>query len=204
MRVPTTAAFDQWLMDQQPWYPYSALQATRNSIFCKWVILTGRGDIGFREYFPVLSNSFSNGVLLAMIRSGEAVPLPLALSQVMDGIYNWGNVDRHWTHLIVNRLVLLANGGPEEDKRELVKHMINLRVHEIIQDSFGDTLFFDLIYVDWIQWFNITYSKEHFDGIFCFRTIAESSFDYIEGTIADMYNSIHNVDEVSADVVNSA
>jgi hypothetical protein len=190
MRVSTTAAFDHWLMNAQHQYPYNSLHATRNSIFCKWVLLTGRSEFGFTEYFPVLANCFSNGVLLEMIRTGVAKPLPLSLSEIMDGIFTWGNINQHWSHLMVNRLASELEGGPEKDKRGMVLSLINIRVYDMIEECFGETMAFDLVYVDWIQWFNGTYKKEFFDGKYCFRAIAQSSFEYVEGTIAEMNNSV--------------
>ena len=116
MRIPISAAFNKWLLDQQPLYPYSSLQSTRNSIYCKWVML--RGHSRFFENFPVLANSFSNSVLLQMLQSGEAKPLPLALSQVMDDMLTWGrDIDPRWFALVIDRLALLLESDTELDKR---------------------------------------------------------------------------------------
>ena len=197
MRVPTTRAFDQWLLQRQPWYPWGNLQATRNSIFCKWVILTGTDN--FHEYFPVLANSFSNGVLLEMLRNGDARPLPLELSQVIDGLHWWGTgLDHHWRDLVVMRVVQFANGHVW-DKREMVRIMINMRVQDIIDEVLEDSVAADLVFVDWIQWFNGTYKKEDFDGAYSFKDIAKSCFKYVEESVADMHNGM-----VRAHAVNSA
>jgi hypothetical protein len=80
MMVPTTPAFNQFLLNNGQSYPYSRLQATRSSFFCKWIMTKGHGTAGVTEYFPVLANSYPNGVLLEMVISGRAKPFPPEMS----------------------------------------------------------------------------------------------------------------------------
>ena len=80
----------------------------------------------------------------------------------------------------------------------MVMYLINIKVHDKIEEWFGDSMAFDLVYVEWIEWFNGTFKKEWFDGEFIFRDIAQSSFDYVEGTCEDMNNSMIAADEVSS------
>jgi hypothetical protein len=89
MRVPSNAALNEFLMTNSNVYPYNNLKPTRNSFFCKWVLLKGR-DKGVTVNFPVLANGIPNAVLLDLICSGEGKPLPPELSQIMDDMYWWG------------------------------------------------------------------------------------------------------------------
>jgi hypothetical protein len=89
MRITTTSTFSDFLMANSGVYPYSKLRPTRNTFFCKWVMLRGQELTqvgGWTEYFPVMANSLPNGVLLELISSGKAKPFPPELSKVMDSI----------------------------------------------------------------------------------------------------------------------
>jgi hypothetical protein len=194
MRVSITPAFDQWLMAQPLWYPWRSLQATRNSIFCKWVIVTGRDQ--FYEHFPVLANSFSNGVLLQMlIQNGEAKPLPLCLSQVMDGLLMWGHGEYEWRRNVSSRLAFEGQG---RNNREVVLSIIDMRVHKMVEEYFGNTAAYDLVWIDWIAWFNGTYKIAYFDGKFCFKAVAKSSFEYVQGSIDEMNDSMMRANNTPA------
>jgi hypothetical protein len=86
MRVITTASFSQWLMANSAVYPYSNIYGTRNSFFCKWVMVKGE-DLDREEYFPVPANSLPNGVLLDLVTSGFGKPLPPDISEIMDTLF---------------------------------------------------------------------------------------------------------------------
>ena len=167
MRVPITAAFDSWLMQQQPWYPYGSLQGTRQSIFCKWIMVRGRSV--FHENFAVLANCFSNEVLLEMIRTKQAMPLPpLGLSQVMDGMLYWRNIDYDWHQFVVDRVFQFVHAGAEQETMDVVRILINMRIQVMIEEYFGHTLIYDIVYADWVQWFDGTYKRTDFHGHYSF------------------------------------
>ena len=71
-----------------------------------------------------------------------------------------------------------------------------------IESKFGccvrHTLIYDIVYADWVQWFDGTYKRTDFHWHYSFRAIAHSSFQYVQESIAAMNNSIY------AEGVNSA
>jgi hypothetical protein len=163
-------------------------------------MLTGR-DM-FHEHFPVLANSMPNTALLMMIRSGHAKPLPLEYSQVIDGVINWGDdINHQWRRWVVERLAEWIEGPAWKYNRDMVRSLISMRVQKMIEDIFGDSMTGDMLFVDWINWFDTTYNIEHFDGEFAFKDVATSSFDHVNGSIVAMNNSMNRV---HADRVNSA
>jgi hypothetical protein len=73
--------------------------------------------------------------------------------------------------------------------------LINLRVEAMIGEYFGSTTLFDLVFMNWIYWFNGTYKKKDCDGMYSFKAIAQSSFEYVQGSINEL---IHRSDVVSS------
>jgi hypothetical protein len=125
MRVPTTAAFNRFLLDNGQSYPYSRLRATRSSFFCKWIMTKGYGTTGVTEYFPVLANTYPNVLLLDMIISGRAKPFPPEISQMMDHMYWWGrHKDLEWYDEAVELMAVALDKGEEIERSELVSILI--------------------------------------------------------------------------------
>ena len=60
----------------------------------------------------------------------------------------------------------------------------------MIEEYFGDSMAFDLVFVDWIQWFNATDKKEDFDGHYCFKEMAKASFKYVEDTLVALNDAM--------------
>lgn len=142
---------------------------------------------GLTEYFPTLANSYSNAVLLEMIRSGEGKPLPLELSQVMDSMHWWGlREDVAWHDNVVFILSRqLDKGGPAvHNKRDFVRNLISLQIQLLIQPyhDIGSPGFY-LLHSEWKEWFDGTYRIEVFDGNFCFRWVAIKCFDHMQEII---------------------
>ena len=188
MRVPTTKAFNQFLMANSQRYPYNSLQATRASFFCKWIMLKGRSAVtGLTEYFPTLANSYSNGVLLEMISNGDGKPLPPELSHIMDSMNWWGiKEDLAWYDNVVFILSRSLDIGVVHNKKDYVRNLISLQITKLIEPHYDMyTLGFDLLLVEWVLWFDHQYKVEDFDGDFCFRWIAIKSFDQIEAIIRE-------------------
>jgi hypothetical protein len=186
MRVASTLAFNQFLMANGQSYPYSRLQVTRNSFFCKWIMVTGHGITGVTEYFPVLANSFPNRVLLEMIISGRAKPFPPELSQMMDHMFWWGKKeDLEWYEMVVEMMDDALDTEEEIERSKLVSILIEPKVireihaHGIAVDSVTE----HLLLLDWYTWYVRTYEKEK-----CvhspFRSIAVNSIHYIKWAIA--------------------
>jgi hypothetical protein len=190
MRVLTTEAFNKFLLANSQQYPYNSLHATRASFFCKWVMPKGRSAVtGLTEYFPTLANSYSNGVLLEMIRNGEAKPLPLELSQIMDSMRWWGRrTSFEWHgHVVYVLSQALDNGLGGHNTRDFVRKLISLHISEMIQVWFDvHSLAYNLVFMEWINWFNNTYSIGSLDGQFCFRWVAIKSFDRMEAILDEL------------------
>jgi hypothetical protein len=187
MRVPTTDAFNRFLLDNGQTYPYSRLQATRGSFFCKWVMTKGYSVAGVTEYFPVLANSHSNAVLLEMIQNGEAKPLPPELSEIMDQMHWWGvHRSLHWYDEVVVMLDEAVDGEVEMEHRELVSVLVAPLVLEEIHFHFAvDSVAEHLLILEWMKWFRRTYKKGDTTP---FRAMAEKSSDCIKFAISLVRN----------------
>jgi hypothetical protein len=186
MRVPTTPAFSKFLLDNSH-YPYNSLYVTRNSFFCKWVMLKGQSHTGI-VYFPTLANSYSVGVLREMIRSGEAMPLPLELSQIMDSMRYWRlEEDIHWHNNVVYILSRTLDLGLRHNNRDFVRNLISLQITKLIMPYYDiGTLGFELLYFEWKNWFNARYRIEDFADEFCFRWVSIASFAAMEEMISEV------------------
>jgi hypothetical protein len=183
MRVTTTPAFSHWLWHNSALYPYSNLKVTRNSFFCKWVMLKGQ-HMDIEEYFPVPANSVPNGLLLAMISSGSAKPIPPELSDIMDDLYSWGmgrNIE--WYRDCIDVLGDALWIDREEEYKVFVRYLIGMEVKAIILQYFhGSTMASHLLYSNWLDWFNVTYSN----GPKSFHGMAKYSFEYVNWSIAQV------------------
>jgi hypothetical protein len=182
MRVSITPAFSEFLMANSNVYPYSKLRPTRNRCFCKWVMVKGE-DMGITEYFPVLANSLPNGVLLELLSSGEGKPLPPELSDIMDSMYWWGKAKSYeWYE---ESIVVLGEAlDTEEDRTELVRTLISIQIREEIYRYFAvDSMAGELLWFNWIVWFNETYKmrpKRSFHGM------AKLCLEYVNWSIAQV------------------
>ena len=136
---------------------------------------------GVTEYFPVLANSLSNGVLLEMIISGRAKPFPPELSQVMDQMHWWGlHHSLAWYEEVVVTLDQALN-EEEIDRREHVSVLISPLVLEEIHVHYDvDSVAEHLLVLEWMKWYKRTYKKGDCTP---FRAIAEQSSDCIRYAI---------------------
>jgi hypothetical protein len=187
MRVPTTAAFSQFLLDNGHSYPFSRLQVTRSSFFCKWVMQKGHSNLGFTYYFPTMANSLPVSLLQAISIDGVK-PLPPDFSSVMDDMFWWGKSKSfQWYKQVVDMIGLCLYDRGEVGIRNVVRELIGLQVKAILLQYFDfDSLAFDLLFDMYWDWFFFTYSEQYFHNHYSFRGIAEASFDYIEACIAQV------------------
>jgi hypothetical protein len=192
MRVPTTAAFNKFLMDNGQSYPYSRLHATRNSFFCKWLMQKGQSRLGLTYYFPTMANSLRVSLLDAIAIDG-AKPIPPELFGIMDDMFWWGKTRSYeWYERLVDLLGLVLDDGEEIDIRSLVRELIGLRVAAILKEYFAvDSLAFSLLYDKYSEWFFWTYDVMDFyhGHKYPFRTMAETSFEYIEWCIGEVIDA---------------
>jgi hypothetical protein len=191
MRVTITPAFSQWLLANSNVYPYSKLKPTRNSFYCKWVMVRGQLHIGLEQYFPVPANSLPNGVLLELISSGNGKPFPPELCDIMDSMYWWGKTKSYeWYEDSIDVLGEALWTDVEGDQKELVRAMISIEIRAVIYKYFDVGSFIgELLWFNWIRWFNATYSiaPKSFHGM------AKYSFEYVNWSIAQVnYASINN------------
>jgi hypothetical protein len=204
MRVATTPAFSQYLMDNSNIYPYSKLRPpTRNSFYCKWVMLKGQ-DRGSTERFPVLANSLpSNGVLLELLLSEEAMPFPPELSDIMDSMYWWGRTkNNEWYEAVVYMVEEALDNDVEEDRKELVRALISFQVKaEIYAYVANDSIAAELLWIDWVFWFNCTYKDATKSS---FRAMSLDCFEYVHWAIAQVNYHAHAPIQQTLDSVNSA
>lgn len=161
-------------------------------------MMKGRSELQLTYYFPVLANTHSDEALLEMIMDGRAKPFPQELSRVMDSLYWWGNnprVDQDWYDLVLARMGLLLEGRRAGmDKRDLIRGLISMKVQEKILDLFEDTVAGDLVFADWVDWFNGTFQHEVFQGRFNFRDIAIASFDYVNNSTAELEYAMNEME----------
>ncbi|MGL5936283.1 MAG: hypothetical protein ACRCZI_11760 [Cetobacterium sp.] len=150
--------------------------------------MKGHQSTGVTEYFPVLGNSFSNGVLLEMIITGRAKPLPPDLCEIMDHSHCWGRAyDAEWYNEVVELLYQSLNNGQEIERTELVSILISpLVLKEIHANHAVDSVMEHLLVLDWMKWYLQTYNKRDRTS---FRTIAVASVTRIKWSIAQV-NSI--------------
>jgi hypothetical protein len=186
MRIPLTTAFSEFLMDHSTIYPYSNLKPTRQTFYCKWVLVTGT-DRGMREYFPVLSNSYSNRVLLEMISSGVAKPFPPELTKIMDSMYWWGRMKNvQWYDEVIAMLEDALDNDSEYERKELLRALFSFQVKvEIGLHVQGDSFMADIMWIDWVLWFNLTYEDEMKHK--SFHVLALRCFDYVHWRFGQLY-----------------
>jgi hypothetical protein len=182
MRVAITPVFSKFLLDNSEVYPYSKLGPTRNSFYCKWVMLQGP-DSGSTEYFPVLTNSMPNEVVCQLISLGRAKPLTLELKDVMDAMYWWGknkNIDWYDNVIMMVDEALDAQYDQKELFRALISNQVKVEIHEY----FGiNSLAAKLLWLNWISWYNGTY---RFAPKESFLAMSLYCFDYIKWSIAQV------------------
>jgi hypothetical protein len=163
-------------------YPYSKLKPTRNSFYCKWVMVRGQ-HIGLEEYFPVPANSLPNGVLLELISGGHGKPFPPELSDIMDCMYWWGKTKNYEWYEDCIDVMGQALWTNEDDQKELVRAMISIEIRAVIYKYFDAGSFAgELLWLNWISWFNATYEI----GPKSFHGMAKYSFEYVNWTIAQV------------------
>jgi hypothetical protein len=192
MRVASTKAFNQFLLDNGQAYPYSRLQVTRSSFFYKWIMTKGHGTTGVTEYFPVLANSTPNAVLLYMIESGKAKPLPPVLSQIMDHMHWWGlQCSLEWYQQVIPMLDQALN-TEEINRRELVSLLVYPLVLEDIRNQFAaDSVAEHLLKLEWMKWYKSTYKSGDRTP---FRRVAEKSSQFIKNAIWLLKNPVVVID----------
>jgi hypothetical protein len=184
MRVSITPAFSKFLMDNNTVYPYSNLKPTRNSFYCKWVMAKGNA-LGIEEFFPVLANSFPNSVLLELISSGALKPFPPELSAIMDTMHWWGRQhSNEWYEGAICILHESLESPVEEDKMELVRALLSIQVRIDIHSYFAvDSMQADLLWIDWIRWFNANYRNGPKKS---FHKLSVYNFDYVKWAMAQV------------------
>jgi hypothetical protein len=183
MRVTTTPAFSDWLLANSGVYPYSNLKATRNSFFCKWVMLKGE-DLDIEEYFPVAANSLPKGLLLELIASGNGKPLPPEISTIMDSLFRWGRIKDHvWYDESLEVIGDALWTDNDEERKHLVTTLISMKVRALIWEYFHSTsMAADLLHLNWLAWF----SDAYYVGPQAFHAMAEYSFEYVHWSIAQV------------------
>jgi hypothetical protein len=182
MRVATAPAFNDFLMANANVYPYSRLKPTRNSFFCKWIMLKGQ-DMGLTEYFPLLANSIPNRLLLEIISTGEAKPLTPELSDIMDSMYWWGKTKNYQWYEDAVFYIGDEALDTEYERKELVRSLVAPQIRVEIHEYFGVNSFTaELLWLNWISWFNATYKA----GPKSFHGMARYSFEYVQWSIAQV------------------
>jgi hypothetical protein len=183
MRITTTVAFNKYLMDNSTIFPYNKLRATRNSFYCKWILLQGE-DRGSTEFFPVLATSIPNELLLKLISSESAKPLTPELSGIMDTMYWWGkNKSLVWYEDVIDIVAEAVDMDTEYDRKELFRAMISGQVRDEIHKYFPiNSVGAELLWLNWISWFNVTYSIAPQS----FMAMSRYSFEYVSWSIAQV------------------
>ena len=140
--------------------------------------------MGIDEYFPVPANSLPNDLLLALISSRSGMPIPAELSDIMDDLYSWAmgkNIE--WYRDCIDVLGDALWIDREEGRKELVRTLISIEVRGIIFQYFhGTQMASELLYLNWLSWFNDTYSI----GPKSFHGMAKYSFEYVNWSIAQV------------------
>jgi hypothetical protein len=183
MRITITPTLSKYLMDNNTVYPYSKLRPTRNSCYCKWIMLQGQ-DRGSKEYFPVLANSIPNGVLESLILSERGMPLSPDLTDIMDSMYGWGKTKNiEWYDAVIDMLNETLDNDIEEDRKELVRALISFEVKAEIHGYFAvDSVAAELLWINWVFWSNATYKL----GPQSFIGMAKYSFEYVQWAVAQV------------------
>jgi hypothetical protein len=130
MRIATMPAFSDYLLvANAAMYPYSKLRPTRNSFFCKWVMLQGKVSTReglCMEYFPVLANSIPNTVVIE--------PHYESQSQAVSTSAQQNNGHHEWYEAAVAMLDLALD--EEYDRKELFRALISVQVKVEIHEYF--------------------------------------------------------------------
>lgn len=183
MRVAATPAISKFLIDNSTIYPYNKLRPTRNSFYCKWVMLRGY-DRASTESFPVLANSFTNGVLIELLLSEKGIPVPPELSDIMDSMYWWGkHKNLMWFDCVTHMMAEAMENDIEDDMKELKRAMISVQIKEEIHAYFtAGSVAAELLWLDWLVWFNHNYKA----GPKSFHAMCLYCFEYVHWSIAQV------------------
>jgi hypothetical protein len=189
MRIPITPKFSKYLLDNSHIFPYSKLMVTRQSCYCKWIMLQGH-DAETNEYFPVLANTIPIDLLLELLATEAATPLSPELSDVMDVMYWWGKKKNIvWYEDVIDIVAEAVDMDIEYDRKELFRAMISGQVRDEIHKYFCvQSLAAELLCLNWISWYNGTYHV----GPQTFIGICRYSLDYVEWIIGQVNNSAVN------------
>jgi hypothetical protein len=146
-------------------------------------------DRGSTEYFPILTNSLPHGVLLELLLCERGVPFPPELSGVMDSMYWWGRIKNiKWYDDVIYMLAQALENDIENDRKELVRAMISVQVKAEINIYFAaESIRADLLWTNWIHWFNATYK----DGPKTFHGMCLYCFEYVHWSIAQVNYHAH-------------
>jgi hypothetical protein len=123
-------------------------------------------------------------LLMELLLSERGVPLPPELSSIMDSMYWWGkNKSVQWYDEVIYILALSLDNDIEEDRMELVRVMISVQMRAEIHAYFAaDSIVAELLWVNWVFWFNATYK----DGPKSFHGMAMYSIDYVHWCIGQV------------------
>ena len=184
MRVASNEQFNKFLIDN-PVYPYTKLRPTRNSFFCEWVVLsaTGSGIMGTQtDTFPVPASCFSARALQQLIMEEKALPLPPIMSEIMDGMFVWGQSKSYaWFVEVVELLTDAMIARLDEDRKHLMLVCISPAVKAEIARNTNNDVVADLLWIEWVQFFNTEYDDK--ESFYC---LAVSSYAHVSWAIAQV------------------
>jgi hypothetical protein len=102
----------------------------------------------------------------------------------MDSMHWWGrNKSNQWFEDVIYILEQALDNNIKEDRKELVRAMILVQVRAEIHVYFAiDSVAAELLWIDWVVWFNGTYK----DGPKSFHAMSLYRFEYVRWRIAQV------------------
>jgi hypothetical protein len=104
-------------------------------------------------------------------------------------MYWWGRTkNNEWYDSAIAMLEEALDNDSEIDRKELVRALISVQVKADLQVYFaGDSMAAELLWIDWVLWFNHTYS----DAPKSFHALALYCFEYVHWSIAQVNYHAH-------------
>ena len=151
---------------------------------------------------PVLASSFDKATLQHLVISQKGLPLPPAMSSIMDWMHSWGrNRSEGWYDGTLELFMWYIDENIDLTVRELMFEVISIKMKEEIHSYFVMTMLLGWsTYNEWHDWFNFQYENITQD----FFALATKSIDYVRDRIETVAADAAQLEEPTPTLTGSA
>ena len=172
-------------------YPYNELVKTRDTMYCKWVIMQSERanpNLGAVEtvYHKVLCKAFTPDTVQKLMITKHALPLPPDLSYCMDEMDAWGaDMDKPWYCDVVGMLAFTVEDGIPVNRKGIVLDSIDIKMRMMVYTYFAPpSNTAHMLMEDWIDWFYVKWDTDTQS----FKQLYIDSCNYMNTMLATMQN----------------